>query len=80
MVDTLCSPALKSFISVVRKSRVAWGSCRVLFCSNCAMFKIVTRPQRCASCDLNNAFVVSSEKYSVNRCDINEMIKATVRD
>lgn len=74
MVDKLCTQiqvALKSFLSIVRIKRGEQGSSGVLFCSNCAMFETVTRPQRRASCDLNNVFVVSVEKYSVNRCDIN---------
>ena len=78
MVDTLCTQVLKSFISMLRNTRVEHGNNGVLFCSNCAMFKIVTIPQRWAPCDLNNVLVVSSEKYSVNRCDANENIKATV--
>lgn len=81
--NALCTQlqvAHQSFIPAQRNPGVEQGSWGVLFCSNCAMFKIVTRPQRWVSCDLNTAFVVSLEKSSVNRCDIHDNIKATVWD
>lgn len=79
--NALCTElqvAHQSFIPAQRNPRVEQGSWGVLFRSNCAMFKIVTRPQRWVSCDLNTSSVVSLEKSSVNRCDIHDNIKATV--
>lgn len=35
----------KFYFQAKNNKRVEQGSCGVLFCSNCAMFKIVTRPQ-----------------------------------